>query len=194
MLKLKKDELFEKRVIIPGLVLLLTAFSSGGILALIADFTHHVGIENKGAYMAIYIGSSLFVRFLAGRWSDKYGRKKIALYGVLALVASMLILAYTEGALLYILSSVMFGIGFGLISPSLFAWTVDIAEEGKKGKAVGTLFIFLEIGIILGSAFCGLLYNNQVQNFKLAFLICALLAAVSGLFVMEFSNKRKKLS
>jgi len=189
MLKLKKDELFEKRVFIPGLVLLLTAFSSGGILALIADFTHHVGIANKGAYMAIYILSSLIIRFLAGRWSDQYGRKKIALYGAIALGLSMLILAFTEGTTLYVLSSVFFGVGFGLLSPSLFAWTVDLAEVGKKGKAVGTLFIFLEIGIILGSSVCGLLYNNQVQNFRAAFIICALLAFLSVFFVVERPNK-----
>lgn len=189
MLKLSKDELFEMRVIIPGLVLLLTAFSSGGILALIADFTHHVGIANKGTYMAIYILSSLVIRFLAGRWSDQYGRKKIALYGAIALGLSMLILAFTEGTTLYILSSVFFGVGFGLLSPSLFAWTVDLSEEGKKGKAVGTLFIFLEIGVILGSSVCGLLYNNQVQNFKMAFIICAVLAFVSVFLVLE---KRKK--
>jgi MFS family permease len=191
MLKLKKHDLFEKRVIVPGIVLLLTAFSSGGILALIADFTHHVGIGNKGAYMAIYILSSLFIRFLAGRWSDQYGRKKIALYGVVILAFSMFILAFTEGKLLYILSSVLFGVGFGLISPSLFAWTVDLAEDGKKGKAVGTLFVFLEIGIILGSSVCGLLYNNQVQNFKFAFIICGILAIVSGFFVLEKSGNAK---
>ncbi len=194
MLKLKKDELFEKRVLIPGLVLLLTAFSSGGVLALIADYTNYIGIENKGTYMAVYILSSLVVRFLAGRWSDRYGRKKIALYGVIGLTISMLMLTFTAGFTLYILSSVMFGVGFGLLSPSLFAWTVDIAEEGKKGKAVGTLFIFLEIGIILGSAVCGLLYNNHVENFRLAFVICAIMAFIAGFFVWEYSPRSKKIS
>lgn len=185
MLKLKRNELFEWKVLVPGIVLLLTAFSSGGILALIADFTYHVGIGNKGAYMAIYIVSSLVVRFLAGRWSDRYGRKKIALYGSLTLAISMLVLAFTGGTYLYIISSVLFGVGFGLLSPSLFAWTVDLSEEGKKGKAVGTLFIFLEIGIILGSSVCGLLYNNEVQNFKMAFIICAVLAFAASFFVLE---------
>ncbi|MDI1233082.1 MAG: MFS transporter [bacterium] len=190
MLKLRKDELFESKVLIPGIVLLLTAFSSGGILALIADFTLHVGIGNKGAYMAIYILSSLVVRFLAGRWSDRYGRKKIALYGSIALGISMLVLAYTVGTNLYILSSVLFGIGFGLISPSLFAWTVDLSEEGKKGKAVGTLFIFLELGIILGSSVCGLIYNNHFQNFKIAFIICAMLAFSASFFVIDRSSPK----
>ncbi len=193
MLNLRKDELFEKRVWMPGMVMVLTCFSSGGILALIAEFTHSVGIENKGTYMAIYIGSSLFIRFLAGRWSDQYGRKRISLYGVIALSLSMLVLAFTEGTFLYVTSSVLFGVGFGLISPSLFAWAVDLSEEGRKGKAVGTLFIYLEIGVILGSSVCGLLYNNQVENFRLAFIICAVFAALAGFFVWESPSRKKAI-
>ncbi len=189
MLKLRRGDLFEKRVIVPGIVLMLTSFSFGGILALIADFTHHVGIKNKGAYMAIYIASSLIIRFLAGRWSDRYGRKRIALYGVIVLTFSMFVLAFTTGSTLYILSSVLFGVGFGLITPSLFAWTVDLSEEGKKGKAVGTLFIFLETGIILGSSVCGLLYDNHVQNFKLAFIICGALVLGATFFLLDKKEK-----
>ena len=173
---LKKHEIFEKRVFIPGMILMLTAFSSGAILALIADFTLHIGLSNKGLYMAIYIGSSMFIRFMAGRWSDRYGRKKIALLGSFFLGISMVMLAFAHDITLYASSSVFFGVGFGLISPALFAWAADLALPGLKGKAVGTLFIYLEIGIILGSSLTGLLYNNDPGNFHGAFLICAALS------------------
>ena len=178
-------ELMEKRVLLPGFILFLVVFSSGAILALIADFTTHIGIKNKGMYMAIYILSSLVVRFMAGRWSDRFGRKRIALLGSLFLCGSMFVLAFTTGIYLYSLSSVLFGIGFGLISPSIFAWAADLSLPGLKGKAVGTLFIFLETGVIVGSSVCGLLYSNNPENFAICFLISGLLAFIPAFFLLD---------
>ena len=188
--KIRKNELFEKRVLIPSIVLLLSAFSSGAVLALIADYSNYIGIENKGTYMAIYIVSSIFVRFMAGRWSDRYGRRIISIIGSIFLCSSMLCLALSLRIETYIISSVLFGLGFGLISPSLFAWSADLALPGLKGKAFGTLFIFLELGIILGSAFAGLVYNNT-GDFFIAFLFSGILAALPILLIMPFFSKHK---
>jgi MFS family permease len=190
MLKINRHELIERRVFKPGVILLLTAFSSGAILALIADFTNFIGIKNKGMYMGIYIISSIITRFLAGRWSDKYGRKIIALIGSIVLGISMLLLSFTSEIIMYSLSSITFGIGFGLISPSLFAWAADLAVPGFKGKAVGTLFIFMELGIIIGSSVTGLMYNNKPENFFLAFLLCAILAFLP-VVILSLHSKRK---
>lgn len=193
LLKLNRNELFEWRVLLPGLVMLLTAFTSGAILALIADFTAFIGIGNKGLYMAIYILSSLFIRFMAGRWSDKHGRKLIALLGSIALVLSMLTLAYATDIVLYTLSSVLFGVGFGLVSPSLFAWAVDLSLPGLKGKAVGTLFIFLEIGIILGSSIAGLIYNSVPSNFFMAFIISGIVTFIPIILLYRAMGMEKKM-
>lgn len=184
LLKINKDELFEKRVWVAGVVMLLTVFSSGAVFALIAQFSQHLSIPNKGTYMGIYISSSLIVRFLAGRWSDKYGRRRIAFAGTLFLVLSMLLLAFATSMFLFAFSAVVFGIAWGLLSPSLFAWAADVALVGKKGKAIGTLFMFMEGGIIIGSSICGILYNGQAQNFKFIFLLCTLFALLAGVFML----------
>lgn len=196
ILKLRKNELFEKRVWLPGIVLLLTAYASGAILSTIGDFSLYIHIKNKGLYMAIYILSSLFIRFMAGRWSEKYGRSKISLYGAIALTVSMILLSYADGIVLYSASSVMFGVGFGLLSPALFAWAVDLSLPGLKGKAVGTMFIYLETGVILGSSATGLIYNSISGNFPMAFGISGvvvLLAVIILLFAV-LGNKKKRIT
>ncbi len=194
LLKIHKHELFEKRVMVPGIVMVLAVFSSGAVLALISDFSEHLGVPNKGTFMAIYIGSSLFIRFLAGRWSDQYGRMRIAFLGTIFLATSMLLLAYSTTFFLFTCSSVTFGIAWGLLSPSLFAWAVDLSLEGKKGKAIGSLFMFMEGGIIIGASFCGLLYNNNVQNFRIVFILCSFLAFVAVVFLfVKLYSKRIKL-
>ena len=189
LLKVNKGDIFETRVWLPGIVMVFAVFSSGCILALIGDYSEYLNIENKGSYMVIYIAFSLFVRFFAGRWSDKYGRKKISTIGVFLLFLSMLILAYSTEFYLYAVSAILFGFAFGLLSPSLFAWAVDLAEEGKKGKAVGTLFIFLEVGVILGSGISGLIYNNNSNQFFNAFILSAILSLAVFIFLIFHKNK-----
>jgi len=191
LLRVKKHELVERRVLMPGIILFLVVFSSGAILALIADFTTNIGVKNKGMYMAIYILSSLVVRFMAGRWSDRFGRKLITLLGCMILCASMMVLAFTHEISMYALSSFLFGVGFGLISPSIFAWGADLSVPGYKGKAVGTLFIFMETGIIAGSSVTGLLYNNNPDNFSMCFLISGILAFIPVFFLLDKKLKIK---
>jgi MFS family permease len=190
LLKFNRHDLIEKRVLLPSFIFLLTCFSSGAILALIGDFSTYLNINNKGLYMAVYIGSSLFIRFMAGRWSDRYGRQKIAMLGCLLLFFSMLTLALANHLDLYLISSVLFGVAFGLLSPSIFAWAVDISLPGLKGKAVGTLFIFMELGIILGSAIGGILYNNNSENFAKIFILCGGLSLIPILIIVI--NKKSK--
>ena len=130
---------------------------------------------------------------MAGRWSAKHGRKLIALLGSIALVLSMLTLAYATDIVLYTLSSVLFGVGFGLVSPSLFAWAVDLSLPGLKGKAVGTLFIFLEIGIILGSSIAGLIYNSVPSNFFMAFIISGIVTFIPIILLYRAMGMEKKM-
>lgn len=188
MLRLRKEDLIEKRVLVPAAILLLTAYSSGALLATVADYSNHLGIRNRGMYMSVYIASSLLIRFFSGRWSDVYGRKKTSLTGAAFICFSMLLLVSANGIMLYTVSAVFFGMGFGLIAPSLFAWANDLALPGLKGRAVGTLFVFLEIGIIVGSSVSGLLYDNRPEQFPLVYAISS---AVAGLALLFLFRKEK---
>lgn len=191
LLKFNRHELIEKRVMLPSMIFLLTTFSSGAIFSLIGDFSEYIKVSNKGLYMAVYISASLFVRFMAGRWSDRFGRKKIAILGCIFLFLSMISLSFSNDITLYLVSSVFFGIAFGLLSPSVFAWAVDLSLPGLKGKAVGTLFIFMELGIIIGSSVGGLIYNNKSSNFQLVFLLSAFFAILPVLFINPIFKKKE---
>jgi predicted MFS family arabinose efflux permease len=103
----------------------------------------------------------------------------------------MFILAFSNEIVTYLISSVCFGIAFGLLSPSIFAWAVDLSLPGQKGKAVGTLFVFMELGIIIGSSVGGLVYQNNTSNFITVFLICASLA-LSPLFIISFFQSKQR--
>jgi len=57
-------------------------------------------------------------------------------------------------------AAVLYGIGQGFNAPSLFAWASDTADNHHRGRALAMLFMFLELGIIVG----GLIANHFIQG------------------------------
>ncbi|MDN3669877.1 MFS transporter [Echinicola jeungdonensis] len=184
-LRLKKNEILETRVIAPSLVLFFSVLSFGIILTIIPDFSTHLGIQNKGLFFAVFTLSSLIIRIIAGKASDKFGRVPVLKAATLCLAISMTGIALAETSLALIISAVVFGCAVGMTSPTVAAWTIDLSIDGFRGRALATMYISLEAGIGLGALFSGWVYANDANNFPLVFLMgtSGALVAFVGLFL-----------
>jgi MFS family permease len=190
MLKLKRSEIIEPNVIAPAVVLMLTIFSFGIILTIIPDLSVHLGFENKGLFFTVFTLSSLLIRFLAGKASDKYGRVTILKISSLLIAVAMILIAYAETKVLFFTAAVVFGVATGMNSPTLFAWAIDLAHTEKRGKALATIYIFLEIGIGVGAVLSGWVYSNKAEMFEMTFLMGAALAVLGFITLQLFVPKK----
>ena len=179
LLKLGKDEIFEKMVMLPFVVNLLFSFSYGVVLTLLPIIGEKMGIENKGLFFSIYTLASIAVRLALPKISDQKGRIPVLILAALILVASMVLLIYLDGILSYWISGILFGVAWGFISPTISAWTVDLSLEEKRGKALATMYIALELGIGIGAYFAGkmIFVSNNGQFY--AFLFSALFSGLA---------------
>ena len=100
-LRLSKEEIIEKRVLLPSVVLFLSVFSFGVVLTLVPDFSEHLGIKNKGLFFAVFTLSSLGIRLLAGRTSDRHGRVVVLRAATLCMVLAMTCIAFAESKLMF---------------------------------------------------------------------------------------------
>ena len=89
MLKVKKEDLFEPRVIMPCVVMGLCAYSFGAVYTVIPDFGEFVGITNKGLLFTYFTMASLLVRLIGGKASDYYGRAQVLKLSTLLIIAAM---------------------------------------------------------------------------------------------------------
>lgn len=193
MLKIDKHNLFDIRVLVPGLVMLSICFVIGGILTVIPDVTQSQGYSNKGLFVGIYIMSSLFVRIISGRFSDRYGRKFSAMIGCACITISLLLLAFGYTIpWVFFTAAVFFGFGQGFNAPTLFAWATDLSKVGNLGRGMSTLFIFLEFGIAAGALFSGFWFNNDLNQLYSLFLICAGVS-FAGFLVSAFAKNVKRI-
>jgi len=188
LLKIGKADLYEPSVIPPSLIMVLTTFSFGTVITLSPDFSGFLGIKNKGLFFSFFTGSSLLVRFLGGKLSDHFGRILILRYSTLCLCISMIIIGFSTDSTSYFAGAFLFGIGYGLNSPTLFAWAVDLSPEKSIGRGISTLFIFLEVGIGVGSLISGSFYQGFTTRFPWLFMISSFFSFIA--FIIVLTKKR----
>lgn len=145
----------------PSVLMGLVCISLGTLLTVMPDFTQSLGYTDKGYYLSIYIATSLVFRLVSGKISDAMGRAWSTAIGTFFQIISMVLLYeiavgnFQNCDTAFIVSALCYGLGQGFNAPSLFAWGSDTAGEIHRGKAMSMIFIFLELGIILGGLVSG---------------------------------------
>ena len=190
LFKLDKNEILEKRVLLPSSILFLSVFSFGVVLTLVPDLSSHLGIQNKGLFFAVFTLSSLGIRLIAGRTSDRIGRVRVMRVAAAVMVLAMVAIAFASSKAMLLGAAVLFGAAVGMYSPTTTAWVVDRSLQQFRGRALATMYIFLELGIGLGALVSGWLYDNQSSNFQTAFLFSAGVASFALVILLFIKSDR----
>lgn len=182
-LKIKKQDIIEWQVLPAALIVLWSYISYGVILTVISDWSKHLGTSNKGLFFMVFTLSSLLIRFVAGKVSDRYGRTLILKISLALLLISLLWIALANTSLMLMCASAVYGVASGMLSPSVTAWTIDLSKPGQRGKAVATMYIFMEVGIGFGALLAGSMFISDVTTIPHIFYICAGITLVAMLYL-----------
>jgi MFS family permease len=194
LLKIHKHELIEPKVMIPSIVMVLCAYAYGAVYTVLPDFGEFVGIRNKGLLFTCLTVASFIVRLIAGKASDRYGRKPVLVISTMVMFLSMTVVAFSHTALPLIIGVTIYGLAQGSASPTLLAWATDLSDIKHKGRGVATLYMAMELGIMQGAFISGLVYANDSSNFFLTFIISGVLALVAFFYLLTVKTKRVSLS
>lgn len=188
LFKIGWKDVFEPRIIPVFWIMILVSFSYGVIVTLVPDISKMIGWHNKGLYFSIFTISSIGVRIFFAKSSDKYGRIPILLISSIFLIAAMFLMLLPLNSSTVILSAVLFGISWGFNSPTLTAWTTDLATPAHVGRAMATMYIALEAGIGLGALLAGLCYKGLVHQIQFPFLLSGIFAVISTLLLGYYKH------
>lgn len=189
--KIHKRDLFEPRVLITCIVMLLTTYSYGAVFTVVPDLCLHVGIKNEGLPFVFLTIFSLSIRLIAGKASDRYGRKIVVMISSALIMIAMLVLSLSTTSIMLIVAIAIYGLAQGMTSPTLMAWATDLSDEKHRGRGIASLYIFMELGIGVGAFTSGFIYGNDPENFFVTFLTCSLLS-LTALLYLVFLKKPKK--
>ncbi|MEP1034599.1 MFS transporter [Ekhidna sp.] len=184
LLKIKAVDIYEPTVLVPSVVMMLVTFSFGAALTLAPDLSVSLGIANKGLFFSYFTITSLVSRVVGGRLSDEFGRRKVLIAAMLIVSTGSVYIGFSQSAFHLFIGALIFGAGYGLSSPALFAWAADLAPDQFRGRGFSTLFMALEIGIGMGAMLAGQIYNGNPDNFPMVFTGCGSLAFLAFIYLL----------
>ncbi|WP_111599155.1 MFS transporter [Chitinophaga skermanii] len=193
LLKIQRNEIFEPLVIGPMVVTFLTYVSYGTLLTIIPDFSAHLGVQNKGLFFTFFTASSIGIRLLAGKSSDKWGRVPILKISSAMLAVSMVMLAMSGSPNMMLAGALVYGAALGLNSPAISAWTIDLGDPMHKGRALASMYIALEAGIGIGAYLSAFIFHNDPKYFAITFYLNAAITVFATVYLMFIYPGKQRL-
>lgn len=194
---MEKTNQYPKAVLIILLSNIFIAFLGIGlVIPVMPSFMNimHLSGKTMGYLVAVFAVSQLLLSPLAGRWVDRYGRKKIIIIGLFLFGVSELIFGIgTQVWALYI-SRILGGISAAFIMPGVTAYIADVTSIEERPKAMGYMSAAISTGFIIGPGFGGFLAEYGVRTpFYFAAAI-AFVACLCSIFVLREPLSKAKLA
>jgi MFS family permease len=170
-----------RRVLAPlALAQFICSFAGSNMNVMINDISEDLDTTVQGVQVAI----TLFLLVMAalmipgGKLSDKYGRKRCFLAGLVIYGLGAVLSALAPGLWLLILgNSILEGVGTALLIPPVYILTTLLFTElGSRARAFGVISALGGIGAAAGPLIGGLI--TSAVSWRAAFLFQALVIAV----------------
>ena len=187
----KYSFLLSKGFIFITLVFFVTFFTRGG-----AQFTllplkgaHDLGLSpgQLGAIFTIPPVIGFLLLPFAGSISDRYGRKKTIVPGLLIVAVSLLFLGTGSFLILFIFGMALYGLGNGIEGPTPVAYVADISPRARQGIAQGAARSIGDLAILIAPPAMGL--AADLFGVTAALVTNGVLVAVLGIAFLMFAKE-----
>ena len=179
---------FEKSAFAPAIVIFFITITYGSIVGFISIYASNLGIDNVGIYFAVYAVSLLISRPFFGKMVDKYGFDIVVLPGLIFLFVGLMVLVYANSLLMFSISGILYGIGFGATQSSLQTMSVINAPKENIGAANATFFNGFDGGIGVGSVLAGIIATSFGYSKMYMYLSNSIVIALVLYLVMIRGN------
>jgi len=158
----------------------------GLIIPIMPEYLSTFGVAGQtlGFLIAAFSLSQFIFSPLAGDLSDKHGRKKLIIVGLIIYGLSQLAFGLSTQLWMLYVSRFFSGLGAAFIMPPTMAFVADITTPKNRGKGMGLLGASISLGFMIGPAIGGFLSRISLE-FPFYFgATVAIIAAVISLFYL----------
>jgi MFS family permease len=140
-----------------------------------------VSVARIGVLAAVYPAVWGLGQLVTGALSDRIGRKRLIVAGMLTQAAAIAWIAASSGFTPWLLGAASLGVGTAMVYPTLLAAIGDVAHPRWRARAVGVYRLWRDSGFAVGAILAGVLAD--AFGIATAIWSVAVLTALSGILV-----------
>jgi MFS family permease len=140
-----------------------------------------LGVGRIGVLAALYPAVWGLGQLATGALSDRWGRKRFIVGGMLLQAAALALVAVGDVFSVWALAAVLLGAGTAMVYPTLLAAIGDVAHPAWRARSVGIYRLWRDGGFAVGALLAGVLAD--LYGIRAAVWVVAAVTAVSGAVV-----------
>ena len=155
--KMQWSNVLVKDVLPVSSIVLLCTAAYGALMSFITLYAKELGIQGEGWFFVSYAIGMTLIRPIAGVQMDKFGPKRIMIFGFILLAGGLIGMASIWELVGFLVVAFITGVGMGTILPTVMTMALNVVPAQKRGSASSTFFSAVDIGFGLGSILYGIL-------------------------------------
>lgn len=148
----------------------------------------NVGMTQAGIVLGIFSLSGLFGQMIGGALTDKFGRRKLIIFGLVFSALSTLTLGLVKEFAVLIPLAVVIGLLSDMAGPAHNAMIADLLPEHQRQEGFGILRVVGNLAWIIGPTIGGFVAN---RSFLALFIIDAVISCVVAFLFYLFIAETK---
>jgi MFS family permease len=148
----------------------------------------NVGMTEVGVLFALFSFSSFVGSFLGGALTDRVGRRRILIFGLLASSFSTLLMGFIESLQAFYVLALIAGVFTDVAGPAHQAMVADLVPEQKRAEGFGIMRVAFNLAVVIGPAIGGLM---AARSYQLLFVTDAIISTITAGIVYFFLRETK---
>ncbi|ANS76227.1 hypothetical protein AWM70_17925 [Paenibacillus yonginensis] len=150
----------------------------------------HGNEQQMGLAITIYVIGGVLLRLFSGQWVDRFGKKKMAVIGMIVFLAACLAYFGAKGILLFLIVRFVHGMSYAVASTATSTAASAMIPDSRQGEGMGYFSMFMSIAMVIGPALGLFLWKDK--NVNVLLLGVAVIAALSLLFTLLIKLPRRE--